>query len=189
MKAALLAILAAVAVLAACQPGASSGAPGSTPTPTPLASLTPEDLSDMIPGDVQGIILLRFSMTGEEFLGGAADPGLAAILSDLGAEPEDISVATAIGGSTDGEETATVFAFRVAGADADSMITAFQGVADQSGSPLDWHEATVGGKSVQVSSTNEDFQDPIVLYATGDILFFVTASDDSITEDILRKLP
>jgi hypothetical protein len=69
------------------------------------------------------------------------------------------------------------------------MITTFQSASAANGSELTWHADTIGGKSVQVSSTNSDFQHPIVLYATGDILFFVNSSDDSITEDIVGNLP
>ena len=82
-----------------------------------------------------------------------------------------------------------MFVFRVAGADSDAMISAFQTVSGSGESPLGWHDETIGGKSVQVSSTNTDFPEPVVLYATGDILFFVTSSEESITEEIIRKLP
>jgi hypothetical protein len=151
--------------------------------------MSPDDLADLIPGEAGGITLFKFSMTGDEFLGGAPDPAFAALLEGFGADAENISVASGLGGNSDGDENATVFAFRVAGADADAMITTFQAASNANGSPLDWHSETIAGKSVQVSSTSDDFQDPIVLYGTGDILFFVNTTDDSITEDILRNLP
>jgi len=151
--------------------------------------MSPDDLAGLIPGEASGITLFKFSMTGDEFLGGAPDPAFAAMLASFGADAENISVATGLGGNTEGTESATVFAFRVAGADAQTMITTFQTASNANGSPLDWHGETIAGKSVQVSSTNDDFQDPIVLSGTGDILFFVTTSDGSITEVILRELP
>lgn len=184
----LVLVLVASLLLAACQSGGPNGSPDASVQPTPIPSMTPEDLADLIPDRAGGITLFKFPMTGEEFLDGAPDPAFAALLADLGADTEDISVVSAIGANEDESETAIVFAFRVAGADAETMISAFEDISDSSGSPLDWHEETIGGKSVQVSSTNADFEDPIVLYATGDILFFVTTTDGSITEDILRAL-
>jgi len=52
-----------------------------------------------------------------------------------------------------------------------------------------WHAQTIGGKSVELSDTNPDFPTPVTLYATGEVLYFVSSTDPNATEEILAFLP
>jgi hypothetical protein len=129
-------------------------------------------------------------MSGPDFVtGGEVDPQFVDFLDRLGADPQDVSVAFAFGANTDGTQTASVFAFKVAGAEAQDLIDEFQASAEEGGDPLDWHEESIGGKSVQVADPNADFPTPIALYATGDVLYFASSTDPAALQEILAGLP
>lgn len=191
------ATVAATLILAACQASAS---PTASPAPSeglipsslgPLPSLVGDaDLEATLPTEAAGITFQSFSMSGPDFVsGGEVDPQFVDFLNRLGADAEDVSVAFAFGANTDGTQTASVFAFQVAGAQAQALIDEFKASAEDGGDPLDWHEDTIGGKSVQVAEPNADFPTPIALYATGDVLYFVSSTDPDALEEILTGLP
>ena len=71
----------------------------------------------------------------------------------------------------------------------EELIDEFKASAEGSGDPLVWHPETVGGKSVEVADPNADFETPIALYATGDVLYFVSATDPDAFEEIISGLP
>jgi hypothetical protein len=192
-----VAVVAAALLLAACDESAS---PSASPSPSeglipsslgPLPSLTGDpELEATLPSEAAGITLQSFSMSGPDFVtGGEVDPQFVDFLDRLGADPEDVSVAFAFGANTDGSQTASIFAFQVAGAEAQDLIDEFQASAEEGGDPLDWHEESIGGKSVQVADPNADFPTPIALYATGDVLYFASSTDRAALEEILSQLP
>lgn len=182
---------AAALVLAACQASASPvSSPSSSEVATsgaPLPSFVgAPDLEATLPTEAGGISMQAFSMSGPDFVEGDEDPQFIEFVESLGAEVEDVSVAFAFGGNTDGTQTASAFAFRVQGATADELVEAFKASAEQG---LVWNPATIGGKSVEVSETTPEFATPVALYATGDVLYFVSSTDPNAFEEILAFLP
>ena len=195
-----LGFAAAALIVTACQPSESlSSSPGvsasdessvGAPSIGPLPSFVgAADLEETIPTEVDGITLQTFSMSGPDFVAGEVDPQFISFLDGLGADIEDVAVAFGFGANADGTQTASVFAFRVGGANAQDLTDEFKDSADAGGDPLVWHTASMGGKTVEVSDPNDDFPTPVVLYATGDVLYFVSSTDPNATEEILAFLP
>lgn len=187
------ALSAAVAalLLAACQASAS---PVSSPSPSEVATsgvaipsfVGAPDLEATLPAEAAGITLQAFSMSGPDFVAEDEDPQFIDFIESLGADMDDVSVAFAFGANADGTQTASVFAFQVAGATADELVEAFKASAEQG---LVWNPSMIGGKSVEVSETTPEFATPVALYATGDVLYFVSSTDPDAFEKILAHLP
>ncbi|MGH2462175.1 MAG: hypothetical protein ACRDFZ_00940 [Candidatus Limnocylindria bacterium] len=186
----------AALLLAACQASAS---PAASPSLVEAASseaassgsaipsfVGAADLEATLPTIAAGIPLQSFSMSGPDFIAGEEDEQFLAFIESLGADVEDVSVALAFGANAEGTQTASVFAFQVSGASAPELIEAFKASAEQG---LTWHPATMGGKSVEVSETTPDFATPVALYATGDVLYFVSSTDPDAMAGILAFLP
>ena len=195
-----LAAVAAALILAACQGSASPAASpsaGSGGEPSAAASsvgalpsfVGAADLEATLPAEAAGISLRSFSMSGPDFVAGEVDQQFITFLDSLGADIEDVAVAFAFGANADGTQTASVFAFQVKGAQAADLTDEFKASAEGGGDPLVWHAETVGGKSVEVSDPNADFPTPVVLYATGEVLYFVSSTDPAALEAIVAFLP
>jgi hypothetical protein len=188
-------VLSAAAAALLLSAGQASASPASSPSSSDVASgsgaplqsfVGAPDLEATLPTEAGGISLQIFSMSGPDFVEGDEDPQFNAFIESLGAEITDVSVAFAFGGNTDGTQTASAFAFRVEGASADELVEAFKASAEQG---LVWNPAFVGGKSVEVSETTPEFATPVALYATGDVLYFVSSTDPNAFEEILAFLP
>ena len=93
------------------------------------------------------------------------------------------------GANADVTNTAYVFAFQVAGAEPQELIDAFKAGAPENADPLEWTAETVGGKPVEVAEPTDEFPTPVALYAVGDVLYFVNATDQAAFEAILEQLP
>jgi len=128
-------------------------------------------------------------MSGPDFIAGDPEPQFTAFLDSLGAAIEDVAVAIALGVNADGTESASILAFQVIGANATDLIDEFKATADKGADPLVWHPETIGGKSVEVAEPNDDFLTSVTLYATGDVLYFVSSTDPDAMEEILAFLP
>jgi len=183
---------AAALLLAACQASASPvGSPSSPEVatsggPRPSVVGAPE-LEATLPAEAAGITLQPFSVSGPDFVEGDADEQFITFVGSLGADIEDVSVAIAFGANADGTQTASVLAFQVAGAEAQELIDAFKASAEQG---LVWQPQTMGGKSVEASIPDPPaFPIPVVLYATDDVLYFVSSTDPNATQEILAFLP
>ncbi len=190
----------AALLFTACQSSASPDASsGGTPDPSseaagsigPLPStIGNAELEATLPERAADIVFQSFSMSGPDFVTADVDQQFVSFIDSLGADIGDVSVAFAFGSNTDGTNTASVFAFQVAGADAPDLIDEFKATADEEGEdPLVWNPETVGGKSVEVAEPNADFPTPLALYATGDVLYFVSATDPAVFEEIIAALP
>ncbi len=187
----------AALLFTACQPsaspsaepsGAASDGAGGSIGEIPSMVGNPE-LEATLPQKAGDITMQSFSMSGPDFLAADVDPQFTTFIDSLGADIEDVSVAFAFGSNTDGTNTASVFAFQIAGAEAQELIEEFKASAEDGGDPLVWNPDTVGGKSVEVAEPNDDFPTPLALYATGDVLYFVSATDPDAFEEIIAGLP
>ena len=201
------ALAAIVLVLAACGPAASgdSGAPSSEasseasvaasqaqPSEDGAAPSFTEgavaDLEALIPDSVGDLTIQKQSMQGSEFLTApGSDPATIQFVQDLGVSPSDISIAIGFGFSADASASLVMFVFRAAGADTDRLVSAFKQASDSDGgTPLEWSSETVAGKQVEVA---DDGGSTTYLYATGDLLIFLTASDPATAEEVIGGLP
>jgi hypothetical protein len=184
-------------LITACQPSASpsaepsaaasDGAGGSGAIPSMVGN---PELEATLPEQAGNIVFFQsFSMSGPDFLEADIDDQFVNFIESLGADIGDVSVAFALGSNSDGTNTASVFAFQVAGADAPELIDEFKAGAEQGGDPLAWHPETIAGKEVEVAEPNDDFPTPLALYATGDVLYAVSATDPDAFEEIIAGLP
>ena len=189
---------AAIAALAltACQPSASppssaagleAGAGSTDPNPSLVGN---PELEATLPEEAAGIIFFqRSSMSGPDFIDAEVDEQFLSFLEELGADIEDVSVAFAFGANADVTNTAYLFAFQVAGADAQELIDAFKAGAPADADPLEWTAETIAGKAVEVAEPTEEFPTPVALYAVGDVLYVVNATEEAAFEAILAALP
>ena len=197
----LLLLVASLAV--GCQASASAqaspsdaGASGALPSFVGAPAL-----EATLPAEAGGIAFQTFSMSGPDFVGADIDEQFVAFINGLGADIDQVSVAVALGANAAGDQSASIFAFRVAGATASELTDEFKASAEgcrpggaaspaeSCGAPLVWTPGTIGGKSVEVAEPNADFPTPIALYATGDTLYLVSATDPAAFEAVLAALP
>lgn len=197
-----VAALAAIVILGACAPAASSssGEPSSQASAAAseaqasggdsLPSVTAgaaADLEALIPDTVGGLVLQKQSMAASEFLvAPESDPATIKFIEDLGVSPSDVSIAFGFGFSTDTSSSLVMFVFRAAGAETGRLVSVFKEATDASrDSPLTWSSTQVAGKQVEVSAQGDS---TIYLYATGDTLFFISG-DDASTAEAIGGLP
>jgi hypothetical protein len=162
---------------------------GDGETPNPLASFDLNQdraLEDLLPDEVGGAQLQKFSFAGEEFFG-TADEEFQTFLERVGATSDDVSAAFA--GDQTGEFTGAIFAIRVAGADTNELEEEFRNAAaNAEEGAVDVEERNVGGKDVWTGFDPEQ-ETTIYFYAAGDILFFVQHDDEAVAEEILSQMP
>lgn len=157
------------------------------------------ELEALLPTEVNGIAMVTSSWTGPDFVSADAqgDQGFVDFLKEMGAQPDDVSVASATpkdmtGLAADPTSYTAVFAFRVKGADSaklqDEMKTA---MASDAGDSVTWSAETVGGKQVQVAKTAKDSEvnQSTYLYTLQDIVFAVISGSPDSAADALGKLP
>lgn len=195
-------LLLVMGLAVACQASASASpspdAAGSGAIPSYVGA---PDLEATLPNEAGGIVFQTFSMSGPDFVGAEIDDQFVAFITGLGADIDQVSVAVALGSNAGGTQSASIFAFQVAGANAPDLTDQFKASAEgcrpggaaspaeSCGAPLVWTPGTIGGKSVEVAEPNADFPTPIALYATGDTLYFVSTTDPAAFEAILSALP
>lgn len=187
----------AALVLTACQPSASPPSPSgdgsaeASGSAGPIPSLVGNpELEATLPEEAAGIIFFQSaSMSGPDFISTEVDEQFLSFLDELGADIQDVSVAFALGANADGTNTAYVFAFEVLGAEPQELIDAFKAGSPASADPLEWTAETVGGKAVELAVPTDDFPTPVALYAVGDVLYFVNATEQAAFEEILTQLP
>lgn len=197
-------------VLAACGPAASAvpttGAVGTGPPATQAPSATgpaqtdpfglpsfalpsftsDADLEALLPDELGGAPVQKFSMTGDSFLGtgGIGADELDDVLSQFGRTPADLSVAFGNAGSV------TILAYRIRDVPAEMFYQGFLAAAQQD-AEVTVTDASVGGKSVKrVVSSDSDIGTSYV-YARGDVLFVVGGDgvSDALLDETFSKLP
>ena len=190
-------------VISACGP--SSGSPNGsaaalatpTPEPTPTQSALPslpssaKDREALIPDKIGKVTLQKASMTGNEFVGsGNATKEAQDFLDALGVSSNDVAVAIGFGADLSSGDAIAVLLFRAEGASSDRLLTLFKAATDKErDTPLQWEPADLGGKHVEKASDPEQPAGTLYLYATGDLLVFVTAGSDDKAAEALSALP
>ena len=192
-------------VLVACGPAASGGSnepgPGGAsqeqsqgaqasqggPEPSFSEGLV-ADLEALIPDTVGDLTMQKTSMQGNQYLlDPDGDPAMLQFLEVVGVPPDNISMATGFGFNADYTSSAFMFVIRAEGADSNRLTSAFKEAMDSdAASPLEWSSANVGGKQVE---TSRDDSGTTYLYAKGDIVFWIFASDPEAAAEILSGLP
>jgi hypothetical protein len=193
-----VAALSVAVVIAACGGSGSSTSP--SPSPSMAASGMPSagvsagtarDLEALIPDAIAGITLEKFSMQGNEFVNsGGATEETQDFLEGLGVSTDDVAVAAGYGLSPDTGDGVAVFVFRAEGAGTDRLLSVFKEATDSSREePLAWEAADVGGKRVERATDPEQGDQVVYLYATGDTLFFLAATQEDHASEALAALP
>jgi len=139
------------------------------------------DLEKMIPAEIGGEAVVTQSMTGEVFLG-TANSEFTAVLSALGKQPADLSVAFGFNASIG------VIAFQIDGTPGSAILDAFKNASQDVGSITD---VSFGGKAVK-KLTPTDASDGIsYIYTTQDVVFVVSGSSltDALLNEAFQKLP
>lgn len=196
-----LALLAGLATLVAACGGATatpgaSGPAGATlapatqaPPPTsgglPSLGLPSFDLpsgdaalEELLPDDIAGETVQKFSMTGDTFMSGQGSAEIQAVLSQFNKTPADLSVA--FGGTA----AVALIAYRLKGVDGSQFFNAFI-VAAGGDAEVTVTDASYGGKAVKkVVSANADIG-TVYVYTAGDVMFIV--GDDDITDALLNE--
>jgi hypothetical protein len=207
-----LAVIALVAVLAACNAATSSGSPAASavaPTqaapsaaseaPSDGASALPSldlgsfaipsfggaaDLEALLPGEMCGEPTTKFSMSGADFASFGADEEFNKTLEGLGKTAADVSFAVA--GPTSGNTDCSAGIFRVNGANTAQLQQVFLQSAEDEGSTV--APSSVGGKSVFVI-TDPGTTAKQYVYFQGDAVIFAGAEDEATAGDIIGQLP
>jgi hypothetical protein len=204
-----LALLAGVAIfVAACGGSAATQAPGATTgtgvtqapaTQAPAtqaagatAGAVPSfaipsfhgavDLEKLVPTQIGGEAVSVNSMSGATFLGGGGSDEISGVLSGLGKQPSDLSVA--FGFNT----KVSILAFQVNGVPGNTILEAFKN-ASTDGATLS--DVSIGGKSVKKVTPADAGDDVTYAYATQDVVFVVSGDNltDALLTEAFSKLP
>lgn len=160
-------------------PAATAGAVETFPTASFHGDV---DLEAMVPDEIGGEKITTLSMTGEQFMGaGGGDDEFAAIITGLGKQPKDLSVAF---GRT---SKISIIAFQVDGVPGSLILDAFKNASTDGATLTD---ASFGGKSIE-KVTPADSSAVSYVYAIQDVVFVVTgtALTDALLNEVFSKLP
>lgn len=194
-------LVAACGASGASAGGGTASASQAVVTPTPVAS--PSASGSVSPGEAELLALIpdrvgnvtlaanKQSFSGEEFVGsGTASQEAQDFLNGLGVSTEDVSVAVGFGVDTGSGALFAELLFRAEGASSDQLVSLFQDAANQQQeTPLEWESAAIGGKTVEKTANPVQGTGTVYLYASGDLLAYITASDDNMAAEALSILP
>jgi hypothetical protein len=164
--------------------GASAGSSGEPSFAMPSGFNQAPDLEAQLPGSVGGETLQKFSFAGATALAGSTESNeLKAALGALGKSINDVSLAVAAGTGV------SIGAYRISGVDSSRLLTVMQGAMAQGSGAFTLSDGTKGGKSVKIGTPSVGGGETIYFYPHGDVLFFVTGSDDAKVTEAISKLP
>jgi hypothetical protein len=195
-----LAAAAALAVFVAACSGSATAAPSATAPSVADVSSGPDasgalpsiampsfnadkDLEALLPSTFGGATLQKFSVTGTDFLGGDTTSGFGQMVTALGLEATDVSVAMAADplGTLDTQFAAV----RFRGADSAKLLQVFQASSQASGDLVG--TVNLGGKDViKTTSSSGGFS---YFYVRNEVILGVTARDDTAAAAALAVLP
>ncbi|HEV8516880.1 MAG TPA: hypothetical protein VGQ47_04530 [Candidatus Limnocylindrales bacterium] len=209
--------------LAACQTGAPtassppafpsqppSAAPTAVESETPPESALPslpsgfpsfvlpsftraEDLEAILPDELGGTTLQKFSFRGSDLFGDDPndenDQQFQALIQALGARPDDYAIAAA-GGEVGGTNV-QIGAIRVEGIDGARLLQALIQVGQIQEPDTLVDQTTIAGKNVTRVADPADLEDlgPSYIYPAGEVIFFVQSTDEDLVAQALAELP
>ncbi len=174
---------------AASSEAASASADASASDALPSIDLPNSDaeLEALLPDEIGGVTLTKFSMRGAEFMT-QGDQEFTDFLNRLGASADDVSVAFGVSMAS-GQSGTGVFAFQVRGTDNSELMSELAGSLEDDGTASGFENANLGGKDVQRSAAGDAAQGSVYLYGVGDIVFFITTTDEDAAAEVLSNLP
>jgi hypothetical protein len=152
----------------------SIGLPGSFALPSFHSNV---DLEKMIPAEIGGEAITTQSMSGAQFLG-TPNNEFANVLSGLGKQPSDLSVA--FGFNTQ----LSVIAFQISGTPGNAILDAFKNSSTDLGTLTD---VSYGGKAVKKLTPTDASEGTSYIYTTQDVVFVVSAVGDTVTDALLNE--
>jgi hypothetical protein len=197
-----LTLLAGLAILvAACggptatgTPGApASSAPSAPATQAPVATSGTEptfalpsfdlpsgdaELEGLLPDDLGGETVQKFSMTGDTFMGTQGNPAMQAVLDQYQKSPDDLSVAF---GST---AALALFAYRLKGVDGGAFFDAFLAAAGED-AEVAVTNVSIGGKAVRKVVSEDPDVGTLYVYTMDDTMFI--AGGDGVSDALLTE--
>jgi hypothetical protein len=169
---------------------AGSASPASLPSlPAIFSEHADPALEAQLPGVVSGTTMQRYSLTLAEILdAGGNRPAVDAFLQGIGKTEADGSFAAAFDPTN--VVTGGVFAFKVGGADAATLLAGIVSVEQSDlGGGATAQPATVGGKSVTVVSVGSGVNDTEWILGRGDVVIVVHADNEAHAAAYLQALP
>jgi hypothetical protein len=165
-------------------PAASEAAP-SVAIPSFTLPSSDKEIEALLPDKLCGKAVLKTSVSGAQAVG--TDEDTQALIRDLGKSPADVSLAIAFPDPTSNTSCKVAAGiFRVKGANADQLATAFKGVAQKQGEQFD--QRSLAGKNLYVS-VDKDKSTTTYAYFNGDAFLFVTAPNDAAAGPVLQDMP
>jgi hypothetical protein len=163
---------------------------GGAPSSAAVQAYSAAELEALIPNEIGGTALQKFSMQGDEFVSsGGATEETEQFLDGLGVSTDDVTVAAGYGISTDTGDPFAAFVFQAEGAGSERLISVFKQALDSDrDAPLEWEATSVGGKPVDQAADSER-DSHVYLYATGDVLFYLAATQVDDAAEALEALP
>jgi hypothetical protein len=150
------------------------------------------ELEAILPDRVGTVEIAKSSLAGLEF-SGSAEPTFQQFLQEIGVSNASISVASGIGASaTTPPASAFLLAIRLRGATEEQIVSTFRHALEQNETrPYTVTAQTVSGKDVlrAVAQSGGGEGPPAYFYARGDVMLFVTASDQALAEEAIALLP
>lgn len=201
----LLVILLAVA---SCASPSASGEATEEPTPEPTPEATPAgessvalpsvgegagDLASLLPLEIGGLALEYSHTEGADIFGSEEiTPEAQAFLDNVGAEPDDISMAFGLAFEPNPSDPAqfigvSILAFRVEGKDEGALRDAYIQALEEEGTTPVGEDMNVGGKDV----THIGFEGATsgYLYVNDDVVYIVSGEPPALAEEALEALP
>jgi hypothetical protein len=201
LTAAVTAVLIGILLVACGSSSASSSGATASASPTQVASPSASgsapasagnELEALIPDKIGTVTLQKQAFSGRQFVGsGGASQEAQDFLNGLGVATDDVTVAVGFGIDPGSSALFAELLFRAEGASSDRLLSLFKQAADsQQDSPLEWQSVQVGGKSVEKAANPvQQGGSSVYLYATGDLLAYITASSDDQASEALSALP
>lgn len=202
----LLLLLLVVAAGCASSSGSGGATEEPTPEPTPEPTLTEPssgafpsfgdgagDLASLLPTVVGGLTLEYSHTEGQEIFGSEETSAEAqAFLENVGAEPDDISMAFGLAFEAAPSDPAgmtgvSILALRVEGKDEGTLRDAYIQAIEAEGSTPVGEEMTVGGKSVTAIGFEGGTSG--YLYVHDDVVYLVSGEPIELAGEALEALP
>lgn len=165
-------------------PSTGLGGVGASPSASLDTNADP-DLAARIPATVGDVTLQVVSLRGADFLAQAPSSDVGDALEQAGADPEDVSVAIGVGLEADTQ--LVVAAFRVVGADADTLERSFEDAATAGDPNVTVDRITIAGTEVVQVDPGSDALGSI-LWTEDDTLFLVQTADPQLRNEAVEAL-